>query len=382
VELENLIDAVDALVDSDAVGLSDPESIRLLARQVARLQGVMARATGAFEQGGEWSLCGARSAAAWIATECALPQGAARGLVRRGRQVGQLPAVARPWLEGEITTEAFDALVAHHRGPTEATFERDQALLVDQARTLRFEELIRALRYWEQLADPNGAEESEMARRARRDAYLAPSLGGLWLGQMTLDAISGSIVSGELERLERQLFEADWAEATGRLGREPRLTELARTPAQRRADALVEMATRSAAAPPGARRPAPLFSVLVDYPTLLGRVCQLAHGGGVITPGALVPWLDQAYLERAVFAPGKRAEVSATARLFAGATRRAIELRDQCCTHPYCDEPAERCQADHNVEYAAGGLTTQENGRLLCPFHNRQRNARPPPQRE
>jgi len=28
------------------------------------------------------------------------------------------------------------------------------------------------------------------------------------------------------------------------------------------------------------------------------------------------------------------------------------------------------------VEYSKGGLTTQENGRLLCPFHNRLRNQR------
>ena len=88
-------------------------------------------------------------------------------------------------------------------------------------------------------------------------------------------------------------------------------------------------------------------------------------------------------MERAVFAPGKRVECSVTARFFTGATRRAIELRDQVCQHPYCDRPVEQCQADHIVEYGAGGLTTQENGRLLCGFHNRQRNQRrherPPP---
>ena len=43
------------------------------------------------------------------------------------------------------------------------------------------------------------------------------------------------------------------------------------------------------------------------------------------------------------------------------------------CTHPYCYEPAENCQADHIEPYAEGGPTTQENGRLLCGFHNRLR---------
>jgi len=65
--------------------------------------------------------------------------------------------------------------------------------------------------------------------------------------------------------------------------------------------------------------------------------------------------------------------------LFSGATRRAIELRDRECTHRYCDTPAASCQVDHIVPFRAGGPTIEENGRLLCGFHNRLRNGRPPP---
>jgi 5-methylcytosine-specific restriction endonuclease McrA len=88
--------------------------------------------------------------------------------------------------------------------------------------------------------------------------------------------------------------------------------------------------------------------------------------------------LDEAYIERAVFAPDKRVEVSETARLFTGATRRAIELRDRTCTHPYCDG-TQPSQVDHVIPYTEDGPTNQENGRLLCGFHNRLRNERPPP---
>jgi 5-methylcytosine-specific restriction endonuclease McrA len=80
-----------------------------------------------------------------------------------------------------------------------------------------------------------------------------------------------------------------------------------------------------------------------------------------------------------VFQPGGRIEVGATTRLFTGATRRAIELRDRECTHPYCDQRLEDCEVDHIVPYAAGGPTTQENGRLLCGFHNRLRSQPPGP---
>jgi uncharacterized protein DUF222 len=243
------------------------------------------------------------------------------------------------------------------------------------------------LEYWKQLADPDGAEESEEERKAARNVFLESSYSGMWLGQMTLDPISGAIVSGELNRLEHDLFEADCAEAKERLGRTARIDELTRTSAQRRADALVEMATKSRSAPAEGIRPAPLFSVLVGFETLKGRICELENGT-VLHPSALEPWMDSAYFERAVFTPANRIDVSVRSRFFTGGTRRAIELRDRICTHPHCYEPAESCQVDHIQTYAQGGLTTQENGRLLCGFHNRLRNQqerrgdqrqRPPP---
>ncbi|GAC1530165.1 MAG: hypothetical protein NVS3B12_04350 [Acidimicrobiales bacterium] len=113
--------------------------------------------------------------------------------------------------------------------------------------------------------------------------------------------------------------------------------------------------------------------VLVGYETLHGPICELA-GGTVLAPGALVPWLDEAYVERVVFGPDKRVEVSKTTRLFRGATRRAVMLRDRQCTHEYCDRPAEECEVDHIIPASFGGETTQDGGRLLCGYHNRRRH--------
>jgi len=103
-----------------------------------------------------------------------------------------------------------------------------------------------------------------------------------------LDPVNGAIVDDTLTVIEQEMFEADWKEAKAVHGDDVSLAKLARTPAQRRADALVEMATRAATAPAGGRRPRPLFTVLVDYPTMTGRVCELADGT-VITPGTLAP---------------------------------------------------------------------------------------------
>jgi hypothetical protein len=377
-DLGALSETIDELVGADPASFADGESMEILQRQLARLEAFVTSAAAEFDASGAWALDGARTASAWLATRCRLPKAQARRLIRRGRALRHLPACQQAWTEGAITAAHLDTVSAARRPATEEALARDEQMLVDQAGTLGFESFARALSYWDQLADPDGAEVDDEQRRDRRDVYLEASFGGLWLGQMTLDPINGAIVADELGRLERELFEADWAEATTALGRDPLVTELPRTSGQRRADALVEMATRSQTAPPDGRRPAPLFSVLVDYPTLGGRVCELAQGT-VVSPGALLPWLDRAHVERVVFRPDCRIEVSATARLFTGATRRAIEVRDRECTHPYCDRPAAECQADHIVPWTADGPTTQENGRLLCPFHNRLRNQRPPP---
>ena len=114
------------------------------------------------------------------------------------------------------------------------------------------------------------------------------------LRQITLDPVLGSIVANELNRLEHELFEGDCAEAKERLGRTARIDELGRTSGQRRADALVEMATRSRTAPADGIRPAPLFSIFVGYETIHGRICELENGT-VLHPSVLSSWMDSAY---------------------------------------------------------------------------------------
>ncbi len=376
-ELSGLTEEIDHLVESDPSTFGDAESLEALQRQLTRLDALVATAAASFDTSGAWALDGARNAASWIAVRCRIPIVQARRLVRRGREIRRLPFCGQAWSEGDINSAHVDALAVLRSDTTESALARDEAMLVEQARTLRFESFVRAAAYWKQLADPDGTEE-ESKRRDQRDVYLEASFRGMWFGKMTLDPVSGAIVSDELSRLEQELFEADWAQTRTRVGLEPNLIDLGRTPGQRRADALVKMATRSKTAPADGRRPTPLFSVLVDFETLSGRICELARST-VVSPGQLVPWLDEATIERAVFKPGRRVEVSATSRLFTGATRRAIELRDRACTHPFCVESKARCEVDHVVPYAIGGLTTQENGRLLCSFHNRLRNQRPPP---
>ena len=287
-----------------------------------------------------------------------------------------MPQVAAAWEAGEISTAHVRRLTRCRNPRTAKLFGRDEAVLVDAARTLSFSKFVEVVDYWMLRADPDGADASEVERRERRRVSLDRTFAGTFSGNVVLDPISGEIVADELARREQQLFDVDWIEAKARLKRDPSVHELARTGEQRRADALVEMAKRSARIDPG-RAARPLFTVLLGAESL-GHLCQLASGQ-VLPPSALLPWLSSAQLERVLFdgTPERVISVSRKRR-FTGALRRLIEVRDRGCYHEYCDEPYARSQADHIELWSQGGMTEQSNGRMACPFHNRLRN-RPPP---
>lgn len=381
--LDTLTRAVDDLIELGPSRYADAESVVALHVQLNRLEAVVTSATAAFDASDDWALDGAQDCAQWLATKTHVPKKTARRRLRSGARLRNLPLVEGSWQTGAIGEAQVASITALAKPPVEEAVRRDEAMLLGHATTLRYEAFTRALAYWRQLADPDGAERDADARRAERSMYLAKSFNGMWLGNLTLDPISGEIVHNELDRLHEELFLCDWTEAKERLGRDPTVTELGRTSDQRRVDALVEMAARSAAVPEGAQRPRPLYTVLVDEKTAFGRVCELASGT-VVTPGEVAVDLLRAEIEGAVFTSPKRVEISAKTRLFTGATRRGVVVRDRAgCQHEFCDRQAGRCQVDHIVAYGEGGPTTQENGRLLCGFHNRLRNRlrnqRPPP---
>ena len=72
---------MDRICSADPALLADGDSLVALHRQAERLDAVRARAAAAFDAGRGWVADGAYSAAAWIATACRLPSGAARGQV-------------------------------------------------------------------------------------------------------------------------------------------------------------------------------------------------------------------------------------------------------------------------------------------------------------
>jgi len=94
--------------------------------------------------------------------------------------------VTDAWSQGTITAARVDLITPLRSPATEDALARDEELLVEQASSLPYRAFVRVAAYWTQLADPDGAELDDAARRGRRDVYLESSFGGMWLGRVTL----------------------------------------------------------------------------------------------------------------------------------------------------------------------------------------------------
>jgi hypothetical protein len=322
-----------------------------------------------------WSDDGSKSAAARLARDTGMSRSHANAVLRRARRLATMPTVAAAFRDGMLSADVVDLLVAVNVPRRKELFARDEQLLVTACADQDDETSIRhILDRWAQAADDDLGYDPMAREIEGRYLNAARTLNGSVDLRGSLDRVDGTTVINELERLEHDMFTQDWAEARAEHGQDCGADKLARTPGQRRADALVEMAKRSAAMPVDGIAPRPLITVLVGYETFCKTLCEL-EDGTPLSPRHLLPLLSEADIERVVFdGPSRVLDIGVRQRFFTGALRRALEVRDRHCQHDSgCKTPAAWCQADHIIPYADGGITTQANGRLLCGVHNRAR---------
>ena len=361
--LELVAEGVDELrqLDLDSITAADLHDLVIGLHSLAdRLTAATAPLLDRWQHSGVWALDGSKSAAARFARETHSSQKTAHATLRRAKSLATMPVTSDAAVTGRLSLDQVDLLVRANTTKRRDLFREHEQGLVDEIAPLRHREAARVARYWAQRADAalDVADTSAAEHHDATTLHLSPTLDDMVDVCGLLDPISGTIVTNEINRLTEQIRVADLRDG------------IERTTAQRRAAALVEMATRSATAPADGRRPRPLFTALVGEGTL-ANLCELANGT-VITPAHLAPFLTDAMLETVLF-DGPSTVVSVSRRrTFTGALRRAIEVRDRHCQHPSgCDVPADRCDVDHIVPAARGGPTSQSNGRLQCPTHNR-----------
>ena len=187
-------------------------------RQLARLDAFVTKATGAFDASRNWEPDGARQRRGVAGNPVPTAEGPGATHGKPGPLVAStLPDCTRAWAEGDITAAQVDVIDRLTRRLDRRGARPRRRDARRPSRHLALRPLRTGRRLLETARRPRWRREDDEARRRDSATSISPaSFGGMWLGRITLDPISGSIVSEELERLERAMFEADWAAARER----------------------------------------------------------------------------------------------------------------------------------------------------------------------
>jgi hypothetical protein len=315
---------------------------------------------------------GAASPVSWLRDVLRIAPSEARRLLSLGELLD-----ARPLLADAVIAGAVNAAQALAIGqvlddtPADEPLTRDkvEAVLIDHA--ARFEPTVlhqlgqRVLAHVDpELADRRLRErlerEERHARQRRGFTLSADGFGGMRL-QGVLDVEGAAIVSAALEPMSAPIRGADGPDL--------------RTAAARRADALVDVcriALASGGLPDNGGQP-PQLNVTIDVDALR-RDVAVGHldTGALLPPSALRRVACDAQILPAVLdGAGVPIDLGRARRLYTGAARQAILLRDGGCAFPGCDRPPRWTQIHHITSWLDGGATDRDNGVALCTHHHR-----------
>lgn len=336
-----------------------------------RVDAARCRLVGVWDGRQVWAGDGARSGASWLASRTEQSRGAASGHVRLARALRFLPVVEAACASGSMGA-AKAKLFADAAAVAPDVFAIHEAGLVEQAVGLRVDQVAKMLDFWKAHADPDGAAGRDADSQEARAVHLSETFRGTWSLNGTLTGEAGEVLRNELDRRARAAFEAEkaLADANG--------TVVTTTAAQRRADALLEMALQAATAgEAGGVLKAPSVTAtvrvddLADLPEDSGEVVGETEHGHPVPAVTARRWLCDCRLGRVVFGPASTpVDLGVSARLASPAQRRALAARDRGCVFPGCDRHAGWTSAHHLVHWVDGGATDLHNLVLLCTFHH------------
>lgn len=359
-----IVTAVGELASEERSEWSGPaRSARVLELADARerLDAALLQAVADWDRDRTWQADEATSAATWLSHHAGLSTGDATRLVRSARLARAYAPVERALASGGITTTAV-AELARAEARREDLFARDVDVLIDAAARHRPRDLATVLRRWRHLADDAASNDEPARVHERRYLYASTTVGGTVRIDGELDADGGARLLAALDRHTRPDPIDD------PLG--------ARTLAQLRADALVEIAEVALGAGESGSGAKAAVEVLIDVESLEGRIRGLEQatcdilGVGPVPVETVRRILCDATVGRVVTAPGEVLDVGRPVRFPTAAQRRAVIARDRLCVWPTCDRPARRCDVHHVVEVRFGGRTILTNLVLLCRRHH------------
>lgn len=341
-------------------------AVEVLAAAESAVAAVKARAVRAVQTAGVADADGAADTTSWLKDRLNLSGRKAKKQDERARRLGRLPDTRGALDEGTIGPEHADIIGRAAADGRLGSFGETEGQLLEAAADKTPDQLRAEVKRREQEADESSLVDDENQAHAFRWATAGPDGDdGSWKLFAGLAPVDGEIVDTALQAYTTQ---------------DPKDTPkgLRRTPKQKRADALVDMARAAlrAAEAPTSGGVRPHVSVLVDYDDLIAETGGTATtGSGQIISGEAARRLAcDAGLRRIVTKGGSQVlDVGRATRHWSSAQRAAVVARDQTCRWPGCDRPAGWCIVHHATFWTIqAGITAVSNGVLLCPHHHRR----------
>jgi Domain of unknown function (DUF222) len=308
---------------------------------------------------------GLKSMASWLRGHLRLSPAAAHQIVRNGRALEQLPAVAAGCADGHVTAEQVSVIAPVIR-PENVAAAAEQGVglaavdvaLADVAATRPHAELAQVVHHYLERLDPDGDEPDPTEGRS---LSIAKHPDGSVTGRFDLDAVGGEKVQAVLE----SFVQADRPKGDGR------------NRSQQLGDAFVQWAdvTLASGKAPILRTVKPHVIVTIPLADLVDPATGLGAadtGFGAVISAARARWLAcDGNVSRLIIGPdGVPIDHGRTKRLVSPSLRRATEYRDRCCVFAGCHAPRHWCDVHHQIHWIQDGETNLENSALLCERHH------------
>jgi hypothetical protein len=335
------------------------EEIVRLRRHANQIEAESARLTRRFEECNGDGDDGAPSLVSWLRHRCGLSSGAAMKRAEVARQLPELPEAQERFRKGELglSHAAVLARVVTEVGPEAARMASDT--LLEAASRLDPTRLRIVGRHLRHCVDPDGALVAALKDHERRFLHLSQTFDGVYIIDGLLDAEGGATLQTALSALSHPV--------PGDM----------RSPAERRADALVELAVRQlqGGSLPSVHGQRPHLMLTASVDALVGSPgampAELALAGPVHAETARRIACD-ASVSTVTMAGSDPLSVGREKRSIPAALRRALAHRDRGCRFPGCDRPPEWTDGHHVTHWAHGGETSIANLVLLCRVHHRR----------
>jgi Domain of unknown function (DUF222) len=342
--IERLDLPVDNAVLAEAFALADRLNAKLLA------------AVGDYDTAELWRNDGATSMTAWLRHHTHRSGRDAARCAKTARRLRQLPVTAAAHRDGVLSGGQIQAIVANVKDRTAGLYADHEADLVPELARLSVVDTAVAMQDWARRADAVVGDDPDTPQ-PERVLHLSRILDGRRELSGSFDPEGGAVIATAL-RLA----------ATPDVDGEP-----ARSPSQRRGDALVDVCRRFLDHQQHRRggRHRPHLNVVATLDELERRGQGRLLDGSTLDGTTVQRLFCDAGVHR-VFVAGRSSilDYGTTTRTVPANLFNALVIRDRHCRFPGCDRPPPWCEAHHVRWVLDGGPTSLDNLTLQCSRHH------------